>query len=267
MEEKPKDITEYKKWLKENHKIDLSDKIKNHYESVTEKMKQQFIISDFWKQLVKNISEYNDEYLIDKQYHLFQDMNTPEISTKPFKSIIEKTYRKNIIENENYPNPPITGWILPENWYLYINDILRTTLVVKYLDGVDFLVQKIKLLCEGNNKDFSCYFEAREVGYYAVHLYTRDNFEIPKIDWDTYRVDTDIEIQITTQLQEVIRKLLHKYYEERRIKIVDRTEKSWQWDYRSDEFATNYLGHILHYVEGMIVDIREKENENAKAKI
>ena len=35
----------------------------------------------------------------------------------------------------------------------------------------------------------------------------------------------------------------------------------WQWDYKSDEFSANYLGHILHYVEGMIVEIREKQKK------
>jgi len=80
------------------------------------------------------------------------------------------------------------------------------------------------------------------------------------VNWDTIFIKISIELQITTQLQEVIRKLLHNYYEERRIRLKEEDLK-WQWDYRSDEFATNYLGHILHYIEGMIMDIREKQEE------
>lgn len=53
---------------------------------------------------------------------------------------------------------------------------------------------------------------------------------------------------------------MHKYYEERR-KKVKLNEKDWIWDYKCDEFAANYLGHILHYVEGMIMEIREKQKE------
>ena len=82
-----------------------------------------------------------------------------------------------------------------------------------------------------------------------------------KYGWDTERVDVSIEIQITTQLQEVIRKLLHKYYEDRRKRIIEEDIK-WQWNYKSDEFIANYLGHILHYVEGMIMEIREKQKES-----
>ncbi len=258
MDDKPKDILQYKQWLKENHQVEITDKIKNNYESATDKMKQQFQKSSFWKQLGENLREYNDEYYLDKEYQLLQETSLPDILTKPFDSFLLKTFRKNILENEVFPEPPIEGWILPENWYSRIDDILRTLIVVKYLDGVEFIIAKIRSLCEEIEKDFECIFQAREVGYYAVHLYLKEEFEIPRMDWDTVKVITAIEIQITTQLQEVIRKLLHKYYEERRM-LPPGTERMWQWDYRSDEFATNYLGHILHYIEGMIMDIREKE--------
>jgi len=85
-------------------------------------------------------------------------------------------------------------------------------------------------------------------------------FEIPKFPYDTERVVVSLEIQITTQLQEVIRRLLHKYYESRRMDMEEE-ESKWQWNYRSDEFVANYLGHILHYVEGMIVEVRERQKK------
>jgi len=258
MDEKPENIKQYKKWLKENHKIEITDKIKNNYESSVDKMKQQFYKSAFWKQFSVKLREYNDEYLLHKEYQLLQAMSVPDILTKPFDSFLLKTFRKNILENKDFPKTPKDGWILPDNWYSRINDIIRTLVVVKYVDGVEFIVKKIESLCEEIKRDFDCVFEAREVGYYAVHIYTKEEFEIPRMDWDTTKVITSIEIQITTQIQEVIRRLLHKYYEERRV-LYPQTEELWQWNYRSNEFATNYLGHILHYVEGMIMEIRDKE--------
>jgi hypothetical protein len=56
---------------------------------------------------------------------------------------------------------------------------------------------------------------------------------------------------------------LHKYYEERRKRIKEENIK-WQWNYKSDEFTVNYLGHILHYVEGMIMEVRETQKEEIK---
>lgn len=130
--------------------------------------------------------------------------------------------------------------------------------MVKYLDGVEFFANKIESLIAGS-VTFRKVLEAREEGYYAAHIYVRQEFEVPKIDWDTEKLNCSVEIQVSTQLQEVIRRLLHKYYEERR--KGGKSSTPWQWDYKSDEFAANYLGHILHYLEGMIMEVREKQKE------
>jgi hypothetical protein len=183
-----------------------------------------------------------------------------KLEKKPFNSFLRKTYRKNILNNDKWPNEPTGGWITPDNWYSRINDIVRTVVVVKYLDGVKFLVDKIASLANKYSLDFRVDFEAKEEGYYAAHSYVRQVFEIPTISWKTERTEIDVEIQVTTQLQEVIRALLHKYYEQKRCELRSEMLK-WQWDYKCDEFSANYLGHILHYVEGMIVEIRERENK------
>ena len=260
---KPNDIDEYKNWLKEDRSIEISERTKRYYESVTIKMKQEFEKSIFWNQLVENLDEYNADYLAETGYHLLIPNFSPKLYIKPFDSFLLKTFRKNVLENKNWPDEPTDGWIVPTNWYDRINDILRTLLVVKYLDGTEFLTKRIKSHCEQCNKEFNCFLEAREEGYFAAHVYSRQDFEIPKINWDTEWINVSIEIQITTQIQEVIRNLLHKYYEEKRKSIKQKSVK-WQWDYKSDEFSANYLGNILHYVEGMIMEIREKQMEKIK---
>lgn len=262
MPNKP-DIGEYKNWLKEKHKVEITDRSKAYYESVTNKIKNEFEKSDIWTKLLKNLREYNDEYHVERGYQLLMSDITPEISIKPFNSFFIKTFRKNIIENKYYPEPPEKGWIIPNEWYSRIGDIIRTTIVVKYLDGVEFIANKIKLLCEQNELDSKIFWEATEEGHYAAHLYIKKQFEIQGIEWDTQKIDISIEIQVTTQLQDVIQRLLHKYYEEKRKNIVKEDVK-WQWNYKSDEFAANYLGHILHYIEGMIIEIRNKQKEEEK---
>lgn len=257
---KPQDIDEYKNWLKEIHKTDITDRTKTYYASVTGRIKQDFEKSDIWVQLTKDLREYDGEYLVKTGYPLFISGFKPELYIKPFESFLLKTFRKNILENRRWPDEPEDGWILPHNWHTKINDIMRTLFVVKYVDGVEFTIEKIKSLCKQHSMECRVFLEAREEGYYAAHLYTKQEFEIPRVTWDTERINVSIEIQITTQLQEVIRKLLHKYYEEKRKRIKEEDIK-WQWNYKSDEFVANYLGHILHYVEGMIMEIREKQKE------
>jgi hypothetical protein len=257
--EKPENIDEYKNWLKEKHTIEITNRTEAHYYAVVNKIKSDFEKSKFWMQLNEQLTIYNQEYLLKTSYSLFLPDLKCVLNIKPFESLLIKTYRKNIIENNKWPDEPENGWILPNNWYCRINDIIRTLLIVKYLDGMDFIINKINLHCEQFQKECETFYEAREEGYYAVHIYTKEEFEIPKVNWDTEIVKISIEIQITTQLQEVIRRLLHKYYEEKRKTVIKEQDTMWQWNYRSDEFIANYLGHILHYVEGMIVEIRDKQ--------
>ncbi len=131
---KPQNIDEYKKWLKEKHGFEISDRTKTHYESVTSIIKQNLEKSDFWSQLTENLKEYNEEYLVKTEYSLLTPVFKPELDLKSFDSFLLKTFRKNILENKRWPDEPEAEWILPNNWFTKINDIIRTLFVVKYLD-------------------------------------------------------------------------------------------------------------------------------------
>ena len=257
-ETKPENIDEYKEWLMKVHNVSIDDAMVNQYNAVTLKIRNDVLKNEFWTTIIENLPSIEQEYQMKTSYNLFITMVPPTMLIKPFNSFLLKTYRKNIIQNENYPDPPKNGWILPDNWYLRINDTVRSSFVVKYLDGVEFLIEKLEEFSENRCIDKECEFEAKEEGYYAAHFYIVNKYEVPGEKWDTTKIDCKIEFQITTQLQEVIKRLLHKYYEANRGKIK-KDDRKWQWRYRDDEFAANYLGHILHYVEGMIMDIREKK--------
>lgn len=100
--------------------------------------------------------------------------------------------------------------------------------------------------------------EAREEGYYAAHLGVKQELTLIDERYTPTSHLVNVEIQITTELQSLIKDLLHRYYEANRIKHNVQNSK-WQWDYLCDEFNSNYLGHIVHYVEGKIVELRDKQ--------
>lgn len=255
---KPNNIAEYKKWLKDSHNIEINDRTQTYYESVAHKIRSDFINSLFWQTVVKQLERIAQEYYLETKYYLFIENRAPKLELKPFSSLLLKSFRHNIINNKSWPKEPGSGWIFPSNWFIETKDIVRTCFVVKYLDGTSFLLAKIEDICEANDLTFNVDFEAKEEGYYAAHLSIGFQCEIPRKDWDTEKINVVIELQVTTQIQEVIRKLLHKYYEKSRKRVAP-DELKWQWDYKSDEFSANYLGHILHYVEGMIMDVRHKQ--------
>lgn len=247
---------EYKKWLFKTHKINYT-KEKVFYESASAKMKQDFENSRFWKEITKKLKEYNDLYYRKNGYHLLMYKDKiPHINIKPYKSFFEKTYRKNVLNNDNWPDAPDKGWVLSDD-FSKINDILRTCIVVKYLDGVQFLADKINDLGASCTIDCDYELEARIDGYYAAHIDLVFPVEIP-VALEIKKIDVHVEIQITTQLQENIRQLLHTYYEKKRKTYINSGDE-WLWDYASDEFLANNLGHILHYVEGMIMEVRERQ--------
>lgn len=255
-------MEEYKSWLSEKHGAEISKLTEAHYQRVALKVRSDFEASAFWCAVKENLREFHDQYLLQTEYPLLvNESETPPLITKPFNSFLLKTFRRNILENSRWPNPPEGGWITPKNWLESANDVVRTCLMVKYLDGVEFLISSIKDLAAGHNLESQDQFKAGVDGYYAAHLYVRHDFEIPPIGFDTQKISMKIEIQVTSQLQEVIRTLLHRHFENRRDKPTE-SRPTWQWDYRGTEFATNYLGHILHYVEGMIMDVRDRKRKS-----
>ncbi|MEW9527305.1 hypothetical protein [Microbispora sp. NPDC049125] len=210
-----------------------------------------------WGKILQYRAEVEDGYTAKTGFKLFATPNAPEIVTKPYDSLLDKSFRKNVAQNSGWPSPPDGGWVTPLNWYGRVNDIVRTTVVVKYLDGVGIIVDHIRQMADSCKIRFSVDYEAREEGYYAAHCYLWFDLEIPAANWDTERVSIRLEIQVTTQLQDVIRRLTHDYYTQRRSR-TSVADVKWQWDYKNPEFIPNYLGHILHYVEGMIMEVRER---------
>lgn len=261
-EPKPTCVEEYLKWMRKTHNVEISNRTRVYYDSVVNKLRSDFSSHAFWQQLLGRWVEIHQDYQVKTTYPLFLDLSPPSLVVKPYDSFIEKTFRKNILQNRDWPNPPKKGWVLPTNWFESTNDLIRTLVVVKYLDGVDFLVEHLKSESKKDGLNGNSYFEARDEGYYAAHFYLRLPFEIPQESWDTKTVNIDVEIQITTQLQEVIRKLLHEHYEKRRVISGKPDQKKWQWEYRGDDFSANYLGHILHYLEGTILEIRDKKQKD-----
>ncbi len=256
--DKPSCIRDYCSWLESEHGCEITPRSRTYYELASAKIRSQVEQSAFWTTLVSSLRSIDDKYRLHTGYPLMSDPKQPELLIKSYDSFLEKTYRLNVVNNRNWDSAPKGGWLLPNGWLSRVNDIIRTSITVKYLDGVEFVIAQIVSLFPADNSKIEYTYEAKMEGYYAAHLYFTDTYEIPKENWDTERLSVKLEIQITTQLQEIIKGLLHKYYEDRRVELAG-AERKWQWDYTSMEFSTNYLGHILHYVEGMIVDIREKQ--------
>ncbi len=247
--------------MSENADVTIDARTAKHYESVINKCHSDISESPFWRTFADKLTEFNQQYTVDTTYPLLLSTTPPDVVKKPYESFLDKTFRKNVVQNRDWPSPPRGGWLAPLGWFSRVGDLVRTTVVVKYLDGVEYLVAELATLAEQYNLAHKAYFESRDEGYYAAHFYAHFELGIPTLTFDSEQISVAFEIQVTTQLQEVIRRLLHSYYQERR-STHRHEERSWQWRFRDEEFSVNYLGHILHYLEGQIIEIREKRNGN-----
>jgi len=263
-DEKPDTVDDYTDWLLSARKCSTAYLNSTYYGNVRDKMKSDFEKSTFWEDLSQNLNEYNSQYNKKSGCDLFENgaaqypKYVAELQVKSYDSLLEKSWRKNIINNAAWPGEPHGGWILPEHWYAKINDIVRTRFVVTYFDGVEFLVNWIMDACNKLKVKCDPSFESKEEGYYAAHIDIHQNFEILEPNFITTKIiPARIEIQIATRLQNCIGEVNHRAYELRR-KKWERPKNGWQWQCNSNEFQINYIGHFLHYVDGILVNVRDR---------
>jgi len=273
----------YREWFanefrNEAFESDLATGSTQHhlYEAFTQDtFKPTFEQSPFWTGIVSALPSMDTAYRgkHGKTFGLTAHAKPPDIDCKPWDSFVLKTWRKNVRDNKNWPQPPDAPsgppgtppepprWLTPETWYEDVKDIVRTTLVVRYLDGVMQIGDRCKILAESQGNRFDRELEARPSGYYALHMNIWVDVEVPGPPRSAApsMKPLPVEIQVCTQFQEVIRALTHQDYEAlRELEDLDDPEAIWQWDPQKRQFEPNYLTHILHYTDGMIMNIRER---------
>lgn len=237
------------------------NRVRTQYEAVASQLFTHFNDSPFWTALQVTLTDFHAAYVVRTSYPLLTTFSPPKLLIKSFDSFLLKTYRINVLTNTRWDEPPRGGWLAPDAWFSDINDIIRTTLVVRYLDGVQFLADSLQRAAPTHGMQATVVFQASEAGYYAAHVNIADQVSIPNITFDPITIQAHLEIQVTTQVKDLITRLLHEHYEAARTKVsAEFAGAPWQWDYRSTEFVASYLGHVLHYLEGMIVEVRDRQS-------
>jgi hypothetical protein len=115
------------------------------------------------------LRDVDAKYQVSNDYSLIPGAG-PVLVAKPWRSFLYKTYRKNILGNPDFPNAPTGGWFLPPNWFGRIHDIVRTTIEVKYLDGVRLVLAALSELADQEGILCEAELEARVDGYYGAHF-------------------------------------------------------------------------------------------------
>lgn len=268
----PQSEDEYGDWLIDRCKrrydedegmgIDDRDRILQReqevFDNVAELLRVQFQESFFWaERLWPALRDRHSAATLTAYGLLAHPNQAPVILKKSWEPLVLKSYRRNVLDNSSWPDPPPGGWVLPDNWFECVSDVVRTTVVVRYLDGIEMVRQAIEdaAVATGTKCDFD--FENRDEGYYALHVTAWLPFRFISLGYQSATKILPVEIQVCTQVQEVLRTLTHKTYEATR-RRPRRESDLWQWRWQCAQFTPNYLGHILHFADGVMLSLRGK---------
>lgn len=197
------------------------------------------------------------EYAPGRDELLFlSDVTNIRFETKRFDSVINKIYRRNVLYNRSYPAPPRDGDIRLFDFYEKLNDLMRTRIICKYMDGPRYVCERLAAKCQSLGTECSYKELSTDNGYYAWHFYFKSASEI-NVGPDVVVKLIWVEIQFTTQLCEVITILTHDLYETRRLNAEKPPNRDWKWEPSSTEFRSAYLGHGLHLLEGIILALKD----------
>jgi Region found in RelA / SpoT proteins len=162
--------------------------------------------------IVQTLRESVDKYPGGAELLFFLDPpNELSLKKKPFESVLDKLYRKNVIYNRKYPHILCSAVDL----YDSIDDLLRTRIVCRYMDGPRFICEKLDAICKEMGV-ISRYKEvSTDAGYYAWHFYCKFAVQL-FISGNIVEKPLWLEIQVATQLSDVITNITHDLYKERR---------------------------------------------------
>ena len=226
-----------------------------YYQQASTRLVTEFEKTAFWTEFARELAEISVGHRLDRKLSLLAPPGKPPVLlAKPWDSLIDKCYRKNVVKNSLFPKAPPGGWITEENWLDMIHDVVRATVVVRYLEDIVTVANLLEKVAVANDAvKIKVSYKARDEGYYAVHVSIPMRLQYGEFQGENLFVNIQVELQLCTQIQEVIRSLTHVFYKKRRVKQRPRGQK-WQWECESDEFVPNYLGHMLQFADGMIMN-------------
>ena len=169
----PPTFEEYAEWYEDRFYEELyGSPVQNWYRDQTELGQMRLSDSEFWRTLLSRLKSWNANYSeLTGGYPLWLSEPAPMIMTKPFDSVIHKSWRWNVLVNGNWPDPPGRPrrstapqdgsidrddkfqWFGPHNWLTDFPDIFRTRLVTTYFDGVGNLANNEVTPSSGSDTD------------------------------------------------------------------------------------------------------------------
>lgn len=203
----------------------------------------------FWAEAKKQLPHWRAEYRVLTSSDLLANLELPTFVSKPSQSIQNKLLRKHKLQSlqESIPTvgPPVP----------IIGDIIRTRIKCQYIDGVEFLANKLQSLGDELMVSPQRERQGKIEGYFAQHLNIRHDVNYREAGHGNL-ITISCEIQIASSMASQMWQTSHPLYENER-NSVSSSADSWQWKPDDPRFISNQLGHMLHLADGLLVQLRD----------
>jgi hypothetical protein len=212
----------------------------------------------FWRRAESDLSQWRTEYLNATGAILLGSSELPPFASKSRAGIQDKICRnwKRIPEFHDRLFSP-SGPPIPN-----LSDLVRTRLTCPYIDGVQFLANKVESLAKECGVLISRIPQGNLQGYFAQHIGIRQSVFF-RLAGHATAAEIECEIQIATTLATRMWDASHPVYETTREEEID--SHDWQWDPNNPRFISNQLGHMLHLADGLLVQLRASLRKQSKS--
>ena len=218
---------------------------------------QEISVGPFWTTANNSLTQWRTEYRSLVGSDLLLQPSLPDFRNKSESSIRDKILRLCKKNRDNLSNiitvdgPPIPN----------LNDIVRTRVACRYIDGVEFLARKFMEVGEETNCNSKLSREGRIEGYFAQHI-TFEQSVILRLAGHEQIATVICEIQLASELATRIWDASHPLYEDARMQRNAPAE--WQWKPTDPRFIANQLGHMIHLADGLLVQLRDTDSDRKK---
>jgi hypothetical protein len=135
-----------------------------------------------------------------------------------------------------------------------LNDLVRTRIPCLYVDGVEFLAQRLVEAAQSVGAEPQHTREGRLDGYFAQHVLFREDVFF-RFAGSNEPVRITCEVQVASLLATRMWREGHPFYELARVGKDD--PEKWQWDPTDPKFLRRQLGHMIHLADGLLVRLRD----------
>lgn len=240
---------------------------REEYEREIPKLARSFVGGEYWQSVLSRLRELDADHrhrrepllahppVCGNPQHVapgeVQDKwdCTGHVTWKDFDSVRDKLFRKNRRDGHldgtaREHATPVGPWCIFDG---RVSDLVRTTIVVRRFDGIQVVAKMFSdVATDFDGVRLEAQWRATPAGYHAHHIDVVVPVRTPHSD------SLKVEIQLCSQLQEVLRDLTHTLYAKYRCD-PNADSLAWQHDPYCEEFTPNYLGHLLHLADGLIV--------------